>query len=81
MLQFSYMMLKIYGKVKGLIFVRFSSWYVTADNNVELQGNFTVEEQRAREKFEVQAKEKMESIKLVLEPPNIVICVISSIVS
>jgi len=43
MLQFSYMMLKIYGK-----------------------GNFTVEEQRAREKFEVQAKEKMESIKLVL---------------
>jgi len=43
MLQFSYMMLKIYGK-----------------------GNFTVEEQRAREKFELQAKEKMESIKLVL---------------
>ena len=54
---------------------------ITADNNVELQGNFTVEEQRAREKFEVQAKEKMESIKLVLEPQNIVICVISSIVS
>jgi len=43
MLQFSYMMLKIYGK-----------------------GNFTVEEERARQKFELQAKEKMESIKLVL---------------
>merc|ERR1711962_182922 len=43
MLQFSYMMLKIYNK-----------------------GNFTAEEERARQKFELQAKEKMESIKLVL---------------
>ena len=70
MLQFSYMMLKIYGKVDlhkmicGKFF--FSLWHNDG------QGNFTVEEQRAREKFELQAKEKMESIKLV-KTPNIII--------
>jgi len=43
MLQFSYMMLKIYGK-----------------------GNFSVESDAAKEKFELQATEKMNSIKMVL---------------
>jgi len=43
MLQFSYMMLRIYGK-----------------------GNFTVEANIAKEKFELQATEKMNSIKAVL---------------
>merc|ERR1719400_1552348 len=43
MLQFSYMMLNIFG-----------------------EGNFTAESEAARQKFEVQATEKMESVKLVL---------------
>ena len=45
--------------ISGKLFIVVLTFYAE-------QGNFTVEEQRAREKFELQAKEKMESIKLVI---------------
>ena len=61
MLQFSYMMLKIYNKVDALI----SKVNSIMEN---FQGNFTAEADAARDNFEKQAVEKMESMLMVL--PN-----------
>ena len=66
MLQFSYMMLKIYNKVfryLSLILV-IVSW----NTELDFQGNFTAEADAARDNFEKQAIEKMKSMLMVL--PN-----------